>query len=138
VALPRPGAAALRRTRADRRRSARLCLTAEESAALAAALAPTFASLGRIEVLARHVEPAPVRRRAGFQQALQEAAGRAAAPLARRTPPCAPWRQAINEAQILLHAHPLNKAREAAGQAVVNSLWPWGGGRLPAHPRQPP
>jgi hypothetical protein len=46
--------------------------------------------------------------------------------------PIAPWRHAINEAQMVLHAHPVNQARQAAGQPVVNSLWPWGGGRLPA------
>lgn len=34
----------------------------------------------------------------------------------------------INEVQMLLHAHPLNQAREQAGVATVNSLWPWGGG----------
>ncbi|MDP2134032.1 MAG: hypothetical protein Q8J99_10515, partial [Sulfuritalea sp.] len=28
--------------------------------------------------------------------------------------------------------HPVNRAREAAGKPAVNSLWPWGGGRLPA------
>ncbi len=42
------------------------------------------------------------------------------------------WRRLINEAQVLLHNHPLNAAREAAGQATANSLWPWGAGSLPA------
>jgi hypothetical protein len=32
---------------------------------------------------------------------------------------------------MLLHAHPVNQARGAAGRPQVNSLWPWGGGRLP-------
>ena len=38
----------------------------------------------------------------------------------------------INEAQMVLHAHPVNEAREARGDPAVNSLWPWGAGRLPA------
>ena len=42
------------------------------------------------------------------------------------------WRRLINEAQVLLHNHPLNTAREAAGQPMANSLWPWGAGYLPA------
>lgn len=42
------------------------------------------------------------------------------------------WRRLINEAQVLLHNHPLNVAREAAGRPMANSLWPWGAGPLPA------
>jgi hypothetical protein len=38
----------------------------------------------------------------------------------------------INEAQMVLHAHPVNEAREARGEPAVNSLWLWGAGRLPA------
>jgi 2,3-bisphosphoglycerate-independent phosphoglycerate mutase len=34
----------------------------------------------------------------------------------------------MNEAQMLLHTHPLNQARELAGEAPVNALWLWGGG----------
>jgi hypothetical protein len=37
----------------------------------------------------------------------------------------------LTEAQMLLFAHPVNQAREAAGRPTINSLWPWGGGRLP-------
>jgi hypothetical protein len=42
------------------------------------------------------------------------------------------WRRLINEAQVLLHNHPLNTAREAEGRPMANSLWPWGAGPLPA------
>ena len=45
------------------------------------------------------------------------------------------WRNLLNEAQVLLHAHPINQAREARGQPRVNSLWPWGGGTLPTDAR---
>jgi len=37
-----------------------------------------------------------------------------------------------NEAQMLLHAHPLNAQREDDGRLAINSLWLWGGGALPA------
>lgn len=41
------------------------------------------------------------------------------------------WSRLLNEAQMLLHAHPVNQAREARGEPVVNSLWLWGAGRAP-------
>lgn len=44
------------------------------------------------------------------------------------------WRALASEAQVLLHNHPLNARRVARGQAPVNALWFWGGGRLPAAP----
>ena len=40
----------------------------------------------------------------------------------------------LNEAQMLLHAHPVNEAREARGEPAVNSLWLWGAGRAPRVP----
>jgi hypothetical protein len=43
----------------------------------------------------------------------------------------AKWRSLFNEAQVLLHHHPRNAARVAAGLPPVNSLWFWGGGALP-------
>lgn len=41
------------------------------------------------------------------------------------------WRALLNEAQIILHNHPRNEQRMAAGLLPVNSLWFWGGGVLP-------
>lgn len=41
------------------------------------------------------------------------------------------WRARLNEAQMLLHAHPVNAAREARGAWPLNGLWLWGGGVLP-------
>ena len=107
-----------------------LRLTTEEAAALAVALAPTFAELGRLEVLSAEHWNLRLSAAAPAFQPLPQAAGRAAAPLPLDAA-YAPWRQALNEAQMVLHAHPVNQARQAAGQPVVNSLWPWGGGRLP-------
>jgi hypothetical protein len=42
------------------------------------------------------------------------------------------WRVLQNDIQVLLHQHPLNAQRRAAGLAPVNHLWLWGAGTLPA------
>jgi hypothetical protein len=44
------------------------------------------------------------------------------------------WGTLLNEVQMLLHAHPVNLAREARGEPVVNSLWLWGVGAAPQVP----
>lgn len=41
------------------------------------------------------------------------------------------WRRLFNEAQVILHQHPVNVARAARGRVAVNALWFWGGGALP-------
>ena len=41
------------------------------------------------------------------------------------------WHTRLNELQILLHTSPVNAAREARGVLPANSVWFWGGGRLP-------
>ena len=41
------------------------------------------------------------------------------------------WHMRLNEIQILLHTSPVNVAREARGLLPANSVWFWGGGRLP-------
>jgi hypothetical protein len=104
-----------------------LRLTTEETAALAVALAPTFAELGTLEVLAptrwnlRLAVTAPA-----FRD-LPDATGRAALPLPLDAA-YAPWRQALNEAQMVLHAHPVNQARtrrRAAGGQFALALGRW-------------
>lgn len=47
------------------------------------------------------------------------------------------WQRSMNEAQIVLHNHMLNRAREDAGLPVVNSLWLWGAGSFVRPPRAP-
>ena len=47
------------------------------------------------------------------------------------------WHRVINEAQMVLHEHAVNVAREARGAATVNSVWLWGGGTMPAISRPP-
>lgn len=38
------------------------------------------------------------------------------------------WQRITIEVQMLLHAHPVNQAREARGELPAGSLWLWGGG----------
>ena len=43
------------------------------------------------------------------------------------------WRALANEVQVVLHNHPWNVRRTAAGKPAVNALWFWGAGELPDH-----
>ncbi|MEO7149181.1 MAG: phosphoglycerate mutase [Rhodanobacteraceae bacterium] len=47
------------------------------------------------------------------------------------------WRALFNEAQVILHAHPLNRVRRMRGQMPVNALWFWGAGALPMWIKSP-
>lgn len=38
------------------------------------------------------------------------------------------WHGILNEIQMLLHAHPVNQAREQRGEWPINGVWLWGGG----------
>jgi hypothetical protein len=49
-------------------------------------------------------------------------------------PDSARWHRILTEMQMLLHAHPVNEARESGGRLPVNSVWLWGGGTLPTPP----
>lgn len=62
---------------------------------------------------------------------LGEVVGRPVARFMPRGEESSRWQRIINESQVFLHNHPVNQAREAAGQRMVNSLWFWGGGSLP-------
>jgi hypothetical protein len=115
-----------------------LAITAEESAALIQRLNEFLAEaepgLGRFEAGSPErwylhlAEPA----RARFA-ALDEVVGRPMAHFLPEGEDARRWQRLVSEAQILLHDHPVNRAREAAGARTVNSLWLWGGGRAPAH-----
>ncbi len=41
------------------------------------------------------------------------------------------WHTILTELQIMLHTSSVNSAREAKGLPTINSLWFWGGGRMP-------
>lgn len=54
-----------------------------------------------------------------------------------RGPDAMRLRRWVNEAQMVLHEHPVNLRRVDRGGAPVNTVWPWGGptdGRAPAWP----
>jgi len=109
----------------------RLDLSGEEAAALCAAVAPIFAPWGALSVSAPGqwelclsrplmLETRPLPEACGQDPGLPGGAH------------AAQWRSLLSEAQIVLHAHPVNREREAAGKPRVNSLWPWGAGKLPS------
>lgn len=111
-----------------------LGLTAVEAAALAASLNRHFAADG-LELLPLapgrwylKLDHAPLLETTPLAQAIDQGIDRhlPRGEEARR------WRGVMNEAQMLLHEHPVNQAREARGLPPVNSLWLWGGGRLGA------
>src|SRR6266446_623468 len=43
----------------------------------------------------------------------------------------------MNEAQMLLHEHPVNAEREARGEPALNSVWFWGGGIIDSSKARP-
>jgi hypothetical protein len=45
-------------------------------------------------------------------------------------PPARAFRKLQNEVQVSWYTHPVNAAREARGQAPVNSFWPWAGASI--------
>lgn len=111
---------------------ARLQLDDAEAAAFAVSLAPTFSGLGELSVDApgawhlRLCDGVP----GVASPPVGELVGQRADAILGALD--ATWRKVLTEAQMQLHDHPVNRAREAAGKPVVNSLWPWGGGAAPA------
>lgn len=114
-----------------------LDLDADDCRALLPALRPLFGDAGfpidapdpgrwylRLPREARLPPFAPPEQALGTDLLEQLEAG-AGDPGARR------WRALLSEAQVVLHNHPWNARRAAAGKVPVNSLWFWGGGTLP-------
>ena len=62
---------------------------------------------------------------------LEAVMGRDVRPFLPQGPDSPRWHRILTEIQMLLHAHPLNDAREAHGLLPVNSVWLWAGGTLP-------
>ncbi|MCX8085903.1 MAG: hypothetical protein N3C63_03270 [Rhodocyclaceae bacterium] len=111
---------------------AQLRLTAAEAAALIDALAPLFAPWGELSASApMHWELRLTRSLLLETQPLHEAIGRPIDPAWPSGLDGGSWRALLAEAQTLLHAHPVNRQREARGAPLINSLWPWGFGSLP-------
>ena len=108
-----------------------LGLTAAEDAALRATLVPLFADLGTLSAIVpghwhlRLAQPSEL-----VTLPLPQAAGNAVDPALPSGEDGMRLRRLLAEAQTLLHDHPVNRARDAAGQPLINSLWPWGPGAL--------
>jgi hypothetical protein len=109
-----------------------LDLTAEESAALIEAMQPLFATWG--ELSASHPLHWELRLHRSLlldTRALADCIGLAVDPELPAGLDGQEWRRLLAEAQTILHAHQVNRQREALGKPLVNSLWPWGQGKLP-------
>jgi hypothetical protein len=109
-----------------------------EAAALVAALNDSFAERGRFEVCTptRWYLRLAAPTHATFYP-LHDAVGRPIRHFLPEGEGARLWQRTMNEAQIVLHNHPLSRAREAAGRRAVNSLWLWGAGELDDAPRAP-
>ena len=109
-------------------------LNAEDSASLRASLHQHFAQSG-FECLATpdpHVLLVPIKRDMEVSTRLMsEVWGRDTRHYMPEGSDALPLRLLINEAQMILHEHPVNSARESQGLLAVNSIWLSGGGRLP-------
>jgi len=62
---------------------------------------------------------------------LDQVAGRSVEPFAPTGSWARQWQSWLTEAQMLFFAHSVNEQREIRGLLTVNSLWLWGGDRLP-------
>jgi hypothetical protein len=122
--------------RADRDRlilvpSQAFSVTAAEAQALAGALAPLLA--GKFTLFPLQPERWCLRVEGEGESAASGGAPveLAGANIDPHLPP-KQWHPLLTEIQMALYEHPVNTAREARGDPVVNSLWLWGAGTLPA------
>lgn len=113
-----------------------LAIAADEAEGLARSLEPLLE--GRF--LLHRVSPA--------QWCLEVLEGKAAGASARapidlagadvdRNLPDKAWHPLLTELQMAMYDHPVNTAREAKSEPVINSVWLWGEGPLPASARGP-
>jgi len=100
-------------------------LSREEAEALCETLNEHFA--GRLDILPVQ----PQRWSARLQMELEVSASSPFDLAGRELQAPLPGDAVLNEAQMVLHEHPVNEAREARGEPAVNSLWLWGAGRVP-------
>jgi hypothetical protein len=110
---------------------AALRIARDEAEALAGALNAHFGNRLALQVVdeQRWVARLP----AAMEVAAQAPLPLAGCDVAGALPPNAasPAHRILNEAQMVLHAHPVNEARETRGEPPVNSIWLWGEGTVP-------
>lgn len=111
-----------------------LALEAAEANALAASLRPSFHDMGmmfsvpnpqrwyvqlaRGRPMPRFIDPEDALGASGTPLPAGDAAGRE-------------WSRLLNETQMVLHDHAVNRDRARRGLEPVNSLWLWGAGEMP-------
>lgn len=113
-----------------------LTLSDEETAALTASLNSHFSRDG-IALTAPHPTRWYIRQSEATgitAPTLTATAGKSLPPTPLTGSRASHWHRVLTEAQMVLHEHPVNQAREARGLPVVNSLLLWGGGRKPTVP----
>lgn len=110
-----------------------LNLTAEDSTAIIDTLNRQFSSDGLV-FSSKH----PLRWYCQFDKALAIETVSLSSATGRDVSLCRPggadsrrWRTLLAEIEMILFSHPVNQQREARGELPINSLWLWGGGRLP-------
>lgn len=112
-----------------------MAVTAEESAALVQTLAPLYAEVGMTLLAAT---PTQWQLRAAPDAALpdlvapEQALGESLLTHLPAGDAGKRWRILFNDVQMALHEHPVNLARKRRGDTVINAVWSWGAGRLPA------
>lgn len=111
---------------------AQLELTAAEAAALVAAVQPLLAEWGELAAGSpQHWELRLARSLLLETRPLADGIGLPVDPGLPAGLDGEKWRHLLAEMQTVLHAHKINRQREARGQPTVTSLWPWGVGSLP-------
>lgn len=113
-----------------------LDLREEESEVLGSTVAEALAEHG-LTLHRPHAHRWYLRVEAGLDLRTTAPAGVAGADIAAAMPSgsdAARWCRLLNEIQMVLHDHPVNRAREQRGQAAVNSVWFWGYGPAPSVP----
>lgn len=109
-------------------------LAASESAALVAALNDRLGSGSG--TAARFVAPCPTRWYVRLDRLPDASPPPVAEITGRSVSPgffdAGGFKQLASEIQMLLHADPVNAARESAGQPTINGVWLWGAERRPA------
>lgn len=114
-------------------------LSVDEAAQLCDSLNHHFAAEG-LQFFAPHPQRWYVRLEAApdlMTQPLMQVVGKNIRPYLPSGADALHWHGVLNEAQMLLHEHAVNVAREARGEVAINSVWLWGGGHAPEKLKQP-
>ncbi len=111
-----------------------LALEPSEAEELSAAVRPCFHDLGMVfdapNPARWYVQIARGRPTPRFVDP-EDALGSSGTPLPASETAGREWPRLLNETQMVLHLHPVNRERARRGQQPVNSLWLWGAGELP-------